>query len=208
MSHKLALLLTGAMFAASCSETPPAAAPQPAGQIAAASSLEGAHAAIRRATDQGNPAKRLVSDPNGGIRRIVVDLECPTDSIVTCGADGTRAAAIWLAANSAAWGSYPTDPVTHLLVNVGDGSTSGGFQLSGKMPPAGALDHATPGQVLEVFQWNGAGELGEIAVAKWCGSADASTTAQFCAAFFKDECSPVKAPEVVKACPADLLRRD
>lgn len=194
----------------SCAE---AAAPtETEGQVTAEAimakpTLEGAHSSIQRAVDQGNPRRNQTSDPSEGIRRAVVELVCPPAALVTCGAEGTKAAAIWLAAHGGEWGEHRADAITDLIINVGDGTALGGFQLFGKMPTADALAHASQAEVLEAFHWNGAGEAGEIAVAKWCDGGGARQAAAFCSAFFEDECTRGKAPEVVKACPAALLNR-
>lgn len=169
---------------------------------------EGAHGAIAKLHDQGNPKKSLATDPNQGVRRVAVDVSCPAGQIVTCGAEATQAVAMWLAEHGSEWGEYKGEPVTHLLVNVDPDGAFGGYQLIGAMPSAAALRSADAATILTAFQWNGAGENGEIAVASWCGKPDRlRQTPDFCAAFFEDECYPHKAAPVVRACPRELLQR-
>lgn len=201
-------VIAATLWIASCGAEPaPVASPDTAVTLSVAAP-EDAHPAILKLHDQGNPRKRLVADPNAGVRQVVVDIRCPADSIVPCGAAATQAAALWLAEHGSEWGDYQGEPVTDLLVNVDPEGEFGGYALIGAMPTATELRGADMADILTAFRWNGAGENGEIAVANWCGKSDQRRkTATFCAAFFDDECSPTKADPVVKACPRELLRR-
>lgn len=177
-------------------------------EILAAPTLQGAHPAIRNFIDQGNPTKQLSAGPNNGVRNIAIDIECPSNHLVTCGAEATRAAAIWLAKHGSEWGDYKGETVTDLLITVNPLGKYGGYGLGGAMPATSVLERADTATILTIFRWKGAGENGEIAVAEWCGKANQkSQTPEFCAAFFEDECSPIKADPVVKACPRELLQR-
>lgn len=140
-------------------------------------------------------------------RNVVFEVSCPDGpAAMDCAAGAGRAVAIWMARHGGAWPgpSRESGEVTWLLINVTTPKSGfSGPQLIGDVHPIAELDSATTGFILDRFNWNGSGDLGEVSAAQWC--ARQSQHGAFCKTFQAEACQGalLKEPEVKRFCARD-----